>query len=78
MTTVELRTEIMQLLGSESNTAVLEAIRMLLRREEVEADDITDEEVEEFKVDRADRISGRTMFVSEEESIRLIRQGGQE
>jgi hypothetical protein len=41
MTTIELRTEIIRLLREEENTSILEAIRLLLRREEV--DDISDE-----------------------------------
>ncbi len=78
MTAIELRSEIMQLLREESNTAVLEAIRMLLRREEAEKEEITDEELAELEAQRADRISGKTKFVSEEESIRMIREGGKE
>ena len=39
MTTLELRAEIKQLLSREKNTSVLEAIRMLLRREDAETDD---------------------------------------
>jgi hypothetical protein len=75
MTAIELRSEIMQLLRGESNTAVLEAIRMLLRREEAE-EEITDEELAELDEQRADRISGKTRFVGEEDSIRMIREGG--
>ncbi|MBK7247320.1 MAG: hypothetical protein IPI05_06595 [Flavobacteriales bacterium] len=52
MTTLELRAEIKQLLSREKNTSVLEAIRMLLRREDAETDDdFTDEELAELEQD---------------------------
>ena len=59
MTTVELRSEIKQLLSREKNASVLEAIRMLLRREEDTADeDLTDEEVSDLGSLRAERKRG--------------------
>ena len=75
MTALHIRAEIRQLLRKEKNVTVLEAIRMLLRREESREDDLTDEEVAELDAQRADRISGKVKFVSEEGSIRMIRTG---
>jgi hypothetical protein len=51
---------------------------MLLRREEAEEEEMTDEELAELDEQRADRISGKTRFVGEEDSIRMIREGGKE
>ncbi|MBL7950905.1 MAG: hypothetical protein JNM62_04240 [Flavobacteriales bacterium] len=75
MTALQLQAEIQRLLRKEKNAAVLEAIRMLLRREEPQEDDLTDEEIAELDKRRADRISGKVKFISEEESIRMIRGG---
>ena len=75
MTALQLQAEIQKLLRKEKNLSVLEAIRMLLRREEAQDDDLTDEEVAELDAQRADRISGKVKFVSEEDSIRMIRTG---
>ena len=75
MTTLQLQAEIQQLLRKEKNITVLEAIRMLLRRQETQADDLTDEELAELDAQRADRISGKVRFVSEEASLHMIRTG---
>ncbi len=78
MTALHLQTEIKQLLRKERNISVLEAIRMLLRREEPQIEDgeeLTDEEVAAFKEELAKRDRGEIKFHTEEESIRLIRQG---
>ena len=76
MTTLELRAEIEQLLSHEKNTSVLEAIRMLLRREEVEVeDDFTDEEIAELEQRRARYLSGESKPHTMEESMRLAREG---
>jgi hypothetical protein len=75
MSALHLHAEIQQLLRKEKNLTVLEAIRMLLLREEPREDDLTDEEVAELDAQRANRISGKVKFVSEEESIRMIRTG---
>lgn len=75
MSVLQLQAEIQQLLRKEKNLSVLEAIRMLLRRAEPQEDDLTDDEVAELDAQRADRISGKVKFVSEEESIRMIRTG---
>ncbi|MBK9599045.1 MAG: hypothetical protein IPO60_12185 [Flavobacteriales bacterium] len=76
MTAIDLQTEITQLLRREQNISVLEAIRMLLRREEVQdEDELTDEEVAGFNEELAKRDRGEIKFHTEEESIRLIRHG---
>jgi hypothetical protein len=75
MTTIELRTEIMRLLREEENTSILEAIRLLLRREEVEVEDISDEEYTAFDEAIARHESGEEPFHTREESMRMIREG---
>ncbi|MBS1937092.1 MAG: hypothetical protein JSS84_04695 [Bacteroidetes bacterium] len=76
MSTIDLQTEIMQLLREERNTSILEAIRMLLRREEADTDeDFTAEELAELDAQRADHLSGKSRSYTEEESIRMIREG---
>ncbi len=76
MTTLELRAEINQLLSHENNTSVLEAIRMLLRREEADVDDdFTDEEIAELEQRRARYLSGESKPHTVEESMRLAREG---
>ncbi len=76
MTAIDLQTEIIQLLREERNTGILEAIRMLLRREETEADvDFTAEELAELDAQRAEHLSGKSKSYSAEESIRMIREG---
>jgi len=77
MSATELQTEIVQMIKDERDTGILEAIRMLLYklRQAEEEDDLTDEEVAELDAQRADRISGKVKFVSEEESFRMIRAG---
>jgi hypothetical protein len=77
MTAIDLRTEIVQMIKSERDTSILEAIRTLLYklRQADQDDDLTDEEVAELDAQRADRISGKVKFISEEESIRMIRAG---
>ncbi|HQV39572.1 MAG: hypothetical protein IPO60_14865 [Flavobacteriales bacterium] len=76
MTTLELRAEIKQLLSREKNTSVLEAIRMLLRREDAETDDdFTDEELAELEQRRARYVSGESKPHTVEESMRLAREG---
>lgn len=76
MSTAELQTEIIQLLREERNTNILEAIRMLLRREETDTDeDLTAEELAELDAQRADHLSGKSKSYTAEESIRMIRDG---
>lgn len=79
MTAIELRTEIMQLIKLEQDTSILEAIRTLLYKlhqtDEVE-DDLTDEEVAELEGRFQDMVTGKVKPISEEESIRMIREAG--
>lgn len=75
MTTIELRTEIKQLLSREKNASVLEAIRMLLRREEDTVDeDLTDEEVADFESLRAERKRGEGSSLTWEEVQQMARE----
>lgn len=76
MTALHLQAEIQQLLRKEKNLTVLEAIRMLLRREEPQDDDLTDEEVAELEGRFHDMVSGKVKPISEKESIRMIRAAG--
>jgi hypothetical protein len=76
MTALHLQAEIQQLLRKEKNLTVLEAIRMLLRREEPQEDDLTDEEVAELEGRFQDMVSGKVKPISEKESIRMIRAAG--
>ncbi len=78
MTALHLQTEIQRLLRREKNITVLEAIRMLLRREEAptDDDDLSDEEVVELQGRVRDMVSGKIKSVSEKESIRIIRAAG--
>ncbi len=71
MSTLELRSEIIALLQREDNASILEAIKLLLLRNEEE--ELTDEEIAEFDdvIERHQR--GEDLFHSEEESIRMIR-----
>lgn len=74
MNTIDLQTEIIQLPREERNTGVLEAIRMLLRRKEVKADeDVTAEELTELDKRRDRRRKGESRGHTAEESIRMLR-----
>ena len=74
MTALQIRAEIQRLLHKENNLSVLEAIHLLLRREESVADEeLSDEKIAELNAQRADRISGKVKFISEEEAIRMFR-----
>ncbi|MCC6839106.1 MAG: hypothetical protein IT230_03005 [Flavobacteriales bacterium] len=76
MNTLDLQTEIIQLLREERNTSILEAIRMLLRREEADMDeDFTPEELAELDAQRAEHLKGESKSYTAEESIRMIRDG---
>lgn len=75
MTTIELRTEIMRLLREEENTSILEAIRLLLRREEAEEDTYTEEDIAELDRRRVERLRGDVPAHGVEESLRLAREG---
>ena len=74
MTALDLQTEIMQLLREERNTSVLEAIRTLLRRGEVDGDeDFTEEELAELDKRRAAYLRGEGTSITAEESIQRLR-----
>lgn len=75
MTAIELRTEIMRLLREEENTSILEAIRLLLRREEAEEDTYTEEDIAELDRRREERLRGDLPAHGVEESLRLAREG---
>ncbi|HRH68073.1 MAG TPA: hypothetical protein PLB89_01070 [Flavobacteriales bacterium] len=76
MSALDLQAEIMQLLREERNMSILEAIRMLLLRDEGEVDDdFTAEELAELDAQRADHLSGKSKSFTAEESIRMIREG---
>jgi hypothetical protein len=73
MSALHLQAEIQQLLRKEKNLTVLEAIRMLLLREEPREDDLTDEDIAELDKRRARRLSGESKGYTAEESIRMLR-----
>lgn len=76
MNTIDLQTEIIQLLREERNTSILEAIRMLLRRDESDTDeDFTPEELAELDAQRAEHLRRESKSYTAEESIRMIRDG---
>jgi hypothetical protein len=79
MTTIDLRTEIVQMIKSERDTSILEAIRTLLykvRQADVAEEDLTDEEVAELEGRFQDMVSGKVKPIGEKESIRMIRAAG--
>ena len=78
MSTAELRTEIVEMIKSESDTSVLEAIRTLLYKLRIQddaEDELTDEEIAELERRRARYLSGESKPHSVEESMRLAREG---
>jgi predicted Zn-ribbon and HTH transcriptional regulator len=75
MTTIELRTEIMRLLREEENTSILEAIRLLLRREEAEEDIYTEDDIAELDRRREERLQSDVPAHGVDESLRLAREG---
>jgi len=75
MSTIELQTEIVQMIKDESDTSILEAIRTLLykvRQGQVE-DDLTAEDIAELDKRRARRLSGESKGYSAEDSISKLR-----
>ncbi len=77
MSAIDLRAEIVQLLQKERNESILATIRSLLKRDEKGEDfNITDDELAELEeIDRR-RKAGLDTYVSLEEAIRTIREGG--
>ncbi|MBK7249258.1 MAG: hypothetical protein IPI05_16555 [Flavobacteriales bacterium] len=77
MSTIDLQTEIVQMIKDENDTSILDAIRTLLyklQQGHVD-DDITDEECAEFDEAIAKHERGEVKFHTEEESMRLVRAG---
>jgi len=73
MTAIELRTEITRLLREERNTSVLEAIRMLLRREDVD-DDFSAEERAELDAEHEQALRGEGTTYTPEQVKEMARQ----
>jgi hypothetical protein len=72
MTAIELRTEITRLLREERNTSVLEAIRMLLRREDPE--DFSIEELAELDAEHERALRGEGATYTPEQVKEMARQ----
>ena len=71
--------ELMQQLMSIMDEKTLRKVASFFKKEvAVEEDDITDEEYAAFQEELAKRDRGEIRFYSEEESIRMIREGFQE
>ena len=76
MSASDLRMEIIELVREEQNTTVLEAIRMLLRRQESDVDDdLNEQEEAELERRRARYLSGESKPMTAEESLRQAREG---
>ncbi|HQW04561.1 MAG TPA: hypothetical protein PLV08_02390 [Flavobacteriales bacterium] len=73
MTAVELRTEITRLLSEERNTSVLEAIRMLLRREDPD-EDFSPEERAELDAEHERALRGEGTTYTPEQVKEMARQ----
>ncbi|MCO6482692.1 MAG: hypothetical protein J5I62_07850 [Flavobacteriales bacterium] len=77
MTALQLQAEIKRLLDQERNINVLEAIRMLLRREDPTVeDDFTEEELAELDKRRERHLRGEGTSYTLEESIARLRNLG--
>lgn len=79
MENAAIKLELLERLASIRDENMIRQIMDLLKKSFPEAmeedEDFTDEEVAELDTQRADRISGKVKFISEEESIRMIRTG---
>lgn len=77
MRTIDLQTEIVQLIKDESDTSVLEAIRTLLYRVRrgQEDDEYTAEEIAELDRRRDEYLRGEGTSYSAEESVQRLRSG---
>ena len=75
MSTIELQTEIVQMIKDESDTSILEAIRTLLYRVQQGQvdDDFTAEDIAELDKRRARRLSGESKGYSTADSISKLR-----
>lgn len=80
MTALELRAEILQLLDQEENLSVLEAIRMLLRREDPKSymDGVTDAEYAQFNEAVARYEKEGKGFLGEEEFFDRMRSAAKD
>jgi hypothetical protein len=77
MTAIDLRTEIVEMIKSERDTSILEAIRTLLYKlRQADEEDLTDKEVFELEGRFQDMVGGKVKPISEKESIRMIRAAG--
>ena len=77
MRTAELQTEIVQMIKDESDTSILEAIRILLyrvRQGRVD-DDFTAEDLAELDRRRAEYLRGEGTSYTAEESLQRLRSG---
>ncbi|MGB3869396.1 MAG: hypothetical protein WBG34_03510 [Flavobacteriales bacterium] len=77
MRTLDLQTEIMQMIKDESDPSVLEAIRTLLyrvRQGQVD-DDFSAEEIAELDKRRAEYLRGEGTSYTVEESLQRLRSG---
>ena len=77
MSTIDLQTEIMQMIKDESDTSILEAIRTLLyrvRQGQVD-DDFTAEDIAELDRRRAEYLRGEGTSYTAEESLQRLRSG---
>ncbi|HMN04419.1 MAG TPA: hypothetical protein PKD45_01730 [Flavobacteriales bacterium] len=77
MSTIDLQTEIVQMIKDESDPSILEAIRTLLyrvRQGQVD-DDFTAEDIAELDRRRAEYLRGEGTSYSAEESLQRLRFG---
>lgn len=77
MSTIDLQTEIVQMIKDESDTSILEAIRTLLyrvRQGQVD-DDFTAEDIAELDRRRAEYLRGEGASYTAEESLQRLRSG---
>lgn len=77
MSTIDLQTEIVQMIKDENDTSVLEAIRTLLyrvRQGQVD-DDFTAEDIAELDRRRAEYLRGEGTSYTVEESLQRLRSG---
>jgi hypothetical protein len=77
MSTIDLQTEIVQMIKDESDTSILEAIRTLLyrvRQGQVD-DDFTAEDIAELDRRRTEYLRGEGTSYTAEESLQRLRSG---
>lgn len=74
MGALQLQAEIQELLRREKNIAVLEAIRMLLRREESAGSDLTEAEIAEFDRNHEAFLRGEVKGIKGRDSVKRLRK----